>query len=175
MKLRAWPRVALGVSVLGLVLGFGSILRHPVIRDVSTCPEDPPMLAAPGISVDLSGPHSAASLQAMETFHQDLEPLLVEAREPGDLEEVIRTAFRELGWEVRASPPSRAGERLLHAVDTTRWLRFQDDVLVRLLLQGDRVRIDVRSASRVGKSDLGVNADRIRRFLRMLGGLLEGR
>jgi uncharacterized protein (DUF1499 family) len=56
---------------------------------------------------------------------------------------------------------------LLEATDTTFWFGFKDDVVVRIRAQedGSGSRVDVRSVSRVGTSDLGVNARRIGEFL----------
>ena len=48
------------------------------------------------------------------------------------------------------------------------WFGFRDDVIVRITPAGNGSRVDVRSVSRVGRSDLGANARRIREFLRQL-------
>ena len=56
-------------------------------------------------------------------------------------------------------------EGRLEATDRTRWFGFRDDVVVRVTAEGTGTRVDVRSVSRVGRSDLGTNARRIRRFL----------
>jgi len=42
---------------------------------------------------------------------------------------------------------------------------FKDDVVIRVQAAGNKTKVDMRSASRVGKSDLGMNAERIRLFL----------
>jgi uncharacterized protein (DUF1499 family) len=42
-------------------------------------------------------------------------------------------------------------------------------VVVRIRPEGAGSRLDVRSKSRVGRSDVGANARRIRRFLAQLG------
>jgi len=47
-------------------------------------------------------------------------------------------------------------------------VRFKDDVVVRVAPATNGSRIDVRSVSRVGRSDLGANARRIRMFLTAL-------
>ncbi len=47
----------------------------------------------------------------------------------------------------------------LHAVQTSRLMRYRDDL--ELLLDEGASRIDVRSASRVGYSDMGVNRARV--------------
>jgi uncharacterized protein (DUF1499 family) len=75
------------------------------------------------------------------------------------------SAARKLGWHVVAAAPA---EGRLEATDTTRWFGFKDDVVVRIAPAADGSRVDVRSVSRVGRSDLGTNARRIRAFLREL-------
>jgi len=77
----------------------------------------------------------------------------------------VQTA-EALGWEVVAADPV-AGR--LEATDTTFWFGFKDDIVVRIRSQPDGSRVDVRSVSRVGRSDVGTNARRIREFLRRLG------
>ncbi len=47
----------------------------------------------------------------------------------------------------------------LHAVYTSRLMRYRDDV--EFLLDSDRGVIEVRSASRVGYGDMGVNRERV--------------
>ena len=66
-----------------------------------------------------------------------------------------------MGWDVVARAPA---EGRLEAVDTSAWFGFRDDIVVRIRAAGTGSRIDVRSKSRAGESDLGVNARRIRDF-----------
>jgi len=73
-----------------------------------------------------------------------------------------QAAARALGWRIVAAAPA---EGRLEASDTTWWFGFTDDIVVRVRATAQGSRIDVRSASRVGRSDLGVNARRIRAFL----------
>ncbi|MFH1045277.1 MAG: DUF1499 domain-containing protein [Pseudomonadota bacterium] len=47
---------------------------------------------------------------------------------------------------------------------------FKDDIVVRVTSSGNGTRVDVRSLSRVGRSGFGVNANRVRKFLRQLAG-----
>ena len=65
-------------------------------------------------------------------------------------------------WEVVTVAP---GEGRLEAVATTAWFGFKDDIVVRIAPAGDGSRVDVRSKSRLGLSDVGTNARRIRRFM----------
>jgi uncharacterized protein (DUF1499 family) len=56
--------------------------------------------------------------------------------------------------------------RTIEAVATSFWYGFKDDFIVRMTPEdGGPTRIDVRSKSRVGLSDLGANAARTRAFL----------
>ncbi|MDZ7803642.1 DUF1499 domain-containing protein [Thiohalophilus sp.] len=78
----------------------------------------------------------------------------------GPVEEAWRRVKRvidETGGEVIAEQPD-----YLHAVYQTPWLRFIDDVELRLN-QSQQV-IHVRSASRVGRSDFGANRQRVERI-----------
>lgn len=50
-------------------------------------------------------------------------------------------------------------ETYLHATATSRLMRYVDDI--EFLLSDDKQSLQVRSASRLGKSDLGANAKRI--------------
>ena len=54
---------------------------------------------------------------------------------------------------------------LVEATATTFWFGFKDDVVVRVVASGTGSRIDLRSVSRVGQSDIGANAARIEKFL----------
>ena len=54
------------------------------------------------------------------------------------------------------------------AADTTAFFGFNDDVVIRFRPEGAGSVLDVRSVSRVGRSDLGKNAERIRSFLAAL-------
>jgi len=56
-------------------------------------------------------------------------------------------------------------EGRLEATATTSWFAFKDDVVIRVTPAAAGSRVDIRSKSRVGRSDLGANARRIRAFL----------
>ena len=56
----------------------------------------------------------------------------------------------------------------IEAVDTTKWFGFKDDIAIRVRADGAGSRIDIRSKSRVGRSDLGTNARRIRAYAERL-------
>lgn len=75
-----------------------------------------------------------------------------------------------MGLEIVDADP--AGGRL-EATGTSLLFGFKDDVVVRVTGTAEGAQVDVRSKSRVGLSDLGANARRIRTFLRELSIRLE--
>jgi uncharacterized protein (DUF1499 family) len=75
-------------------------------------------------------------------------------------EHCLATA-QALGWQVVAQDRQQGR---IEAIDRTLIFGFVDDIAIRITPQGDGSRIDLRSASRAGVSDLGVNAKRIRTF-----------
>jgi len=74
-------------------------------------------------------------------------------------------AAREMDWEI---VDASSGQLRIEATDTTFWFGFKDDVVIRITPEQEGSRVDVRSLSRVGKSDVGTNAKRIRAYLRKL-------
>ena len=76
--------------------------------------------------------------------------------------EKARSAVESLGWHITLSDPARG---LIEARDTSKLFRFVDDVAIRVRPgpSGGSL-VDIRSKSRDGKGDLGINANRIRTF-----------
>ncbi len=63
---------------------------------------------------------------------------------------------------MHAAEPS---EGRIEASATSAWFGFVDDVVIRVAESAQGTRVDMRSKSRVGRSDLGANAKRIEAFL----------
>lgn len=70
-------------------------------------------------------------------------------------------AARDQGWEIVAAEPA---EGRIEATATTFWFRFKDDVVIRIRETEGTTYLDARSTSRVGVSDVGKNAARLRAF-----------
>ena len=69
----------------------------------------------------------------------------------------VLSAMAGLGWqEIRDEPTA------IHATVVTRLLRFRDDVTVTFETTDEGTRLHARSASRVGRGDLGANARHLR-------------
>lgn len=137
----------------------------PPIHDITTDVTNPPEFVA--IAPLREGAPNPVSYEGGDVTKQQLEayPEIKTQLLPQSINEVYIAAERTidaLGWE---RVTEGALPNTLEATDTTTWFGFKDDVVVRLTVQNDDTLVDVRSKSRVGKSDLGKNAQRIDAFL----------
>ena len=106
-----------------------------------------------------------APVERWRALHREAYGDLATIQVPWSVDETVRRAealARERGWEV-ASADARG---IVEATDTSTFFRFKDDVVVRVTPNPTGgSHVDMRSVSRVGVSDVGVNAKRIRAFL----------
>ncbi|MDZ7808509.1 MAG: DUF1499 domain-containing protein [Gracilimonas sp.] len=54
----------------------------------------------------------------------------------------------------------------IEAYDKLAWYGFIDDVVIRVDSTESGSRIDIRSKSRIGRGDLGINAKRIKKYVK---------
>ena len=172
-RLRGWV-MALGGAALALAVVIvpwqwqQTAREVPPIHDITTDTEDPPeFVAVAPLRADARNPveypgQEVAALQREAYPH--IAPLMVEAPPAEVFEQALRAAQR-MGWEVVDAAPE---EGRIEATDRTFWFGFYDDVVIRLRPEGEGTRVDVRSKSRVGGSDVGTNARRIEQYLRRL-------
>lgn len=174
LRHRAYFHAMIGMlgclPVIAVTAGVADSLRYPAINDITTDTTNPPAFAhAPTLPAnagrDLGFPVENGPIIA--EYYPDLEPLTF--NQPPD--QVYRRArgvatSRDFAWTITADNEAR---HIFEAVAETRLFHWNDDVIVRVRPDGDGGSIvDVRSKSREGKSDLGANARRIRRFLEAL-------
>ncbi len=173
-------RTGTRIAVAGLLVGLTaaavpwSLLRIansvPPIHDISTDTENPPAFGAllparreaPN-GADYEGAGVAAKQKAA---YPDVRPLVLRDPPARAFARALAAA-QKMGWTIAAA--DEAGGRI-EATATTFWFGFRDDVVVRVAPEGTGSRIDVRSDSRVGISDLGTNARRIRTYLELIAG-----
>lgn len=140
----------------------------PPIHDITTDTQEPPAfvavlpLRAMAKNPTEYGGDSVASLQ--RAAYPDVIPVRLSVP-PAVAFAKVRAAASTMRWEL-AAVDSAAGR--LEATATTRWFGFKDDVVVRVRPDGTGSRVDVRSLSRIGGSDVGTNAERIRAFVARL-------
>jgi uncharacterized protein (DUF1499 family) len=164
---RALAGLLIGLIVVGVPWSYVRAARAvPPIHDITTDPDDPPAFDDATLSLRAGAPNPATyggqEIAAQQRrAYPDIQPLTVEL--PTDRAyDLALDAARALGWRIVATEPHR---RRIEATDQTLWFGFTDDIVVRITPDGAGSRIDVRSVSRVGKSDIGTNAARIRAYL----------
>lgn len=163
--------VVLGV-VLAVGAGQGPIRMKmtadslPFIHDITTDTANPPVFVALA-PVRASAPNGVdyktdPALQLKG--YPDLKTF-TSKKSAAELYEKALAVAKTMKWEIVSSS---SDEGRIEATDTTAWWAFKDDVVIRVVAEGDGSKLDIRSMSRVGGSDLGKNAERIRAFLKAL-------
>jgi uncharacterized protein (DUF1499 family) len=159
--------IVLGSLVAGIPWQMKQRARQvPPIHDITTDSQDPPaFVSILPLRKDASNPseYGGPDIAAQqEKAYPELRPLFLKM----PLKEAFSKALvsaRDMRWQF---VDSNEDEGRIEATDTTLWFGFKDDVVVRIRAEGQGSRIDVRSVSRVGKSDVGTNARRIQAYLR---------
>ena len=129
----------------------------PHIHDVSTDTENPPQYLAVlplRKGARNSTEYDAAVAARQRLGYPDIAPAMLTLAPP-----------QALGWEIVSV--DRTGFRV-EATATTLLFGFKDDIVIRVTPSGSGSRVDVRSLSRIGGSDFGANAKRIRVFIKKL-------
>jgi len=166
--------VALSLAVAGPPLRlWWQADRLPRIHDVSTDPDNPPRyVAVLPLRKSARNPtdYSAETAAQQKQGYADLVPLQLDVPPAQALLLAERTA-RAMGWDIVAVAPD---DLRIEATDTTLLFGFKDDVVIRVTANAGGSRVDVRSLSRVGGSDFGTNAKRVRSFLRQLSAIHAG-
>ena len=142
---RALIALILGLAIAAVpAAGYVLARSAPRINDISTDPQE--------------------QSEEQRKAYPDIQPLRLQMA-PNIAFERAKGAIEEAGWQLVREDAS-AGR--IEAVATTFWFGFKDDVVVRVAGDGSGSRVDVRSKSRVGKGDLGTNAQRIRTYQKRL-------
>jgi hypothetical protein len=182
---RVRPRLMLinllAIVVAGAFVGFAGNLyltaqRVPAIHDITTNLDDYPRYYRLTVREDnlahipdMDRP-DFARLPPRErwkavhrAYYGDIRTIRL-ASSPADTLARAHWLAQNKGWEVVTFDPENG---ILEAVDTSRFFRFKDNIVVRVRPgpQGQGSLVDMRSMSRVGVSDIGVNARRVRDFL----------
>ena len=165
---RAWRNLILAAIALPIALASAGVpISHmiqarsvPPIHDVTTNLDDPPKF------ITLSPYHQGAGNSARFSTHQlkaypELAPVTYRLP-PSQVFGPLLDVARGLGWEIVASVPA---EGRIEASERSFWFGFTDDIVIRVRTHPNGAQVDIRSASRVGESDLGVNARRITAFV----------
>jgi uncharacterized protein (DUF1499 family) len=180
-----WLGIAVALGYVGWFASWKYQERSvPAIHDISTDLADPPQFQTlelradnidnvPGINDEAM--RGLSPQQRWETIHRNAYADVRTVRIPQPMAEVIGKAERiakTRGWDIAIADPTNGR---LEATDTITLFRFKDDIVLRVRSteDGSGSVVDMRSVSRVGDSDRGSNARRIREFLADLSGTVS--
>jgi len=165
-------RLMAGAGLVVMVVGVGLTLNFlqwqardvPPIHDISTDTQNPPEFVdiAPRRADAPNPPEYAGEETAalQQQAYPDLQPIRIRAQRDAVYVAALEVV-QQLNWELVLQVPV---EGRIEATDTTFYFGFKDDVVIRIVEENGETVVDVRSKSRVGRSDLGTNAERIRDF-----------
>lgn len=171
-----------GIIAGGIAVLFGVLCLIPMvsgainpqkraapIHDISTDTANPPLFetlddtrVGAKNTLVYAGPELA---QAQAAAYPDIAPLDTDLTVDAAFQHAL-TVAQDMGWEIVSSDQDR---RRFEATARTTVFYFADDVVIVVTPQGDGSRVDMRSVSRVGRSDQGLNAARIRAFQQAFG------
>ena len=177
-----WRRGAPGTAriMFSIAISFGilsvplfTILAaagFPAINDVTTDPASPPQFVAlakerpPGSNNPSYKGAPVAEAQA--EAYPDIKPMMI-ARSSEEAFELVLDAVKRMKMdivrqELPGATPAEPG--FVEASDRTLIMGFYDDVAIRVSGDEQVTRVDMRSQSRFGRSDLGRNAERLRQL-----------
>lgn len=165
---RAWRGSAVRAAALPLAVflivmlsNLGSLGGDHPIHDVTTDPAD-----ALQFTPDVAAMREAAPRDEVLALQAEKYPeirALVWDESPEESFRRAEAAARAMpGWTLKEAD---AQNGRIEAIATSRIFRFLDDVVIQVRPEASGSRIDVRSRSQVGRSDLGANAARIAAYL----------
>jgi len=161
--------VIVGSFLAGLMLHWKQVAESvPRIHDITTDTTSPPEFVAL-LRLRKSDENSPAygggevAVRQLKAY-PDIIPLMLPVPSDQAFERALAVA-RRLGWQIIDADKTTGR---IEAVATTFWFGFKDDIVIRLRQKDSGSRVDIRSESRVGVSDLGKNAERIRKFLKAM-------
>ncbi|HRW30740.1 MAG TPA: DUF1499 domain-containing protein, partial [Emcibacteraceae bacterium] len=93
----------------------------------------------------------------------DIKPIMSDLN-PDQAYQKALSVGKAMGWEIVGADPSK---HRFEGTARTPFFKFIDDTVVVVSEMPTGSRIDVRSVSRVGVGDIGVNAKRIRKFIEL--------
>jgi uncharacterized protein (DUF1499 family) len=138
---------------------------YPPIHDITTDIQDPPQFKAiVPLRVDAPNPseyiRDNGTPESQRSFYGEIEPIIVNMPYDEAFEHALK-AVNELSWTL---VDENKEEGRIEAYEKLAWYGFIDDVVIRVDTTETGVEIDIRSKSRIGRGDLGVNAKRIRSY-----------
>ncbi len=171
-----------GYAVLGIVFGVLAFVPPmmfkqkaqsvPPIHDISTdtvnLPTFQTLLPERKAASNGAGYGGVKVANQQHAAYPDIQPMTFDNMPQNTFHAALAVA-KSMGWRIAAQDVAQGR---IEATATTTWFGFKDDVVIRTQAVAGGTRVDIRSDSRVGQSDVGANAARIRAFREKLSATL---
>jgi uncharacterized protein (DUF1499 family) len=155
----AVPGIAASLPLVAMAIQWEYAARtYPAINDISTDTRDAPVFWDMPVPTDYPGA-TVAALQ--REAYPDLTSLKLATPADQTFEHAL-ALVKDKGWVVVSSVPE---EGRIEATTKSRLYGFTDEVGVRVKPSNAGSVVDVRSRSRIGRIDRGMNAKRIRAYM----------
>ena len=152
------------------------LAANPYIHDITTDFNSPPQIEAAAdlprknpiayVGAETAPGTDITIAEAQMAAFPDIQPVVV-ATPVDDVAQAARKIIEEMNMDLLAETAD--GEMLtIESSYTSFWFGFVDDFVVRIQPSSNNTRVDLRSKSRVGVSDLGANGQRVRTFISKL-------
>ncbi len=163
------------IGCVGIALSLAAIFNivywrieinkgYPLIHDITTDMENPPMFVDI-IELRSDAPNPAEYqgeevAKAQKEFYSGLGPIQLQLNYDEAFNQALANA-EKMPWQIISESKE---EGRIEAYEKLAWFGFIDDVVIRVDTTSTGSIIDIRSKSRIGRGDLGVNAKRIKRY-----------
>jgi len=180
-SLYGWAGLVGAIAVIAIPVHAAYVgYTMPPINDITTDTEHPPQFKAllplrrdattspqyPGGETLTWQGEKVTWAEAQKLAYPDIRTYRAFTT-PDKLFELALAAAKDMGWQIVAADKK---EGRIEATDTTFFFGFTDDIVIRVAPSGEGAKLDIRSKSRVGISDVGANAARIRDYIKTLEG-----
>ena len=179
IKRRSWDYffslsgIILGIIVIGVFMHFFLYARKaPPIHDITTDTLNPPKFSTVLTLRSRSQSYNSCTYggrviaKEQKQAYPYIKPLILEVSFENAFNKALFVARDMKNWKI---VNSNAAAGRIEATVTVPWFGFKDDVVIRVSsVDAGCSRIDVRSESRSGSDDFGINAKRIHTYLMLV-------
>ena len=161
---------ALSATLVSWAIKGASVPQiHDITPDLTNPPQFQLLAGARAGAANPDAYPGAEFADQQRAAYPAITPLEVNNTDIAEILDLAEATAVAQGWN---SVMRQADSNQIEATDVTFWFGYKDDIIIRVTESESGSRIDVRSKSRVGQSDLGTNAARIAKYLDDLGTVL---
>ncbi|MEX0772007.1 MAG: DUF1499 domain-containing protein [Balneolales bacterium] len=156
--------LTLGVSATAIYFAYqgqGAPPIHDITTDMQSPPEFVDVARLRESAPNPPGYEGEETARIQREAYPDIQPLVTPTPKQEVIDEIVKLIANE-GWDIVSI---NRQEGRIESTEKLAWFGFKDDVVIRVMETDEGTRVDMRSKSRIGAGDLGVNANRIEQLM----------